>query len=234
MQFFYHPDLGQSVFELPSDEAKHCVKALRKKVGDTIMVTDGKGRLATAQLIDASPAHCVAQIISVEEDFGKRPHSFHLAIAPTKNADRIEWMVEKCIEMGIERISFIICEHSERPKIDTERLKRIAISAMKQSNTCYIPAMEVLTFADFLQQSKTLQVDRYMAWCDDNNEEEYAQQPLNGRDVLLLIGPEGDFSEKEIASARAAGYKEVKLGKRRLRTETAGLYGCCVYAAMQK
>lgn len=233
MQFFYHPDLGQNVFELPADEAKHCVKALRKKVGDTIMVTDGEGRLATAQLIDASPSHCVVQIISIEENYGKRPHSFHLAIAPTKNADRIEWMVEKCIEMGIEHISFIICDHSERNKIDLERLKRIAISAMKQSNTCYIPEMEVVSFTDFLKNTCTEDSTRYMAWCDDNNEEEYAAQALNRRNVLLLVGPEGDFSEKEIDLARQAGYKEVKLGKRRLRTETAGLYGCCVFAALQ-
>lgn len=233
MQFFYHPDLGQNMFELPAEEAKHCVKALRKKAGDTIMVTDGEGRLATAQLIDASPSHCVVQILNIEEDYGKRPWSFHLAIAPTKNADRIEWMVEKCIEMGIERISFIICEHSERPKIDIERLKRIAISAIKQSNTCYIPKMEVISFTDFLKSTNEEQVARYMAWCDDNNEEEYAQQPLNGHNVLLLVGPEGDFSEREITLAREAGYKEVKLGKRRLRTETAGLYGCCVFASMQ-
>lgn len=231
MQFFYHPNLEQRVFELAADEAKHCTKALRKKTGDTIFVTDGQGRVATAQLIEAAPNCCVSQILEVNEAYQLRPNRFHLAIAPTKNTDRIEWMVEKCIEIGIERISFIICDHSERAKIDLDRLHRIAIAAIKQSNTSLIPLMEMVTFDEFIQKKHDGQTGLYMAWCDEDNENQFARQELSGHDVVLLIGPEGDFSQKEISKARKAGYKEVKLGSRRLRTETAGLYGCTVFAA---
>ncbi len=230
MQFFYHPDFSNPVFELLPEEAKHCVKALRKKTGDEIFITNGLGQLATAQLIDDNLNHCSVQIIDLKNDYGLRPFHFHLAIAPTKNADRIEWMVEKCIEIGIEKISFIRCEHSERIKLDINRLQRIAISAIKQSNTTLIPDMRLIDYADFIGEAKNGE-NHFIAWCDENNHEEYAQQALKGKDTILLIGPEGDFSPAEIQMASENGYKEVKLGSRRLRTETAGLYGCCVFAS---
>ncbi len=232
MQFFYHPDLSHPVFELLPDEAKHCVKALRKRVGDEIFVTDGEGRLATAQIIDASLAHCAVQILHIEEGYSLRPHQFHLAIAPTKNADRMEWLVEKSIEIGIEHISFITCEHSERIKLDLDRLRRIAISAIKQSNTTLIPFMQIINYKDFIINNKQIE-KRYIAWCDEHNQNEFAQQELGGKDVILLIGPEGDFSPEEVALAENNGYQAIKLGHRRLRTETAGLYGVCVYAGAQ-
>lgn len=230
MQFFYHPDFSNPVFELSPEEAKHCVKALRKKAGEQIFITNGLGQLATAQLIDDNLNHCAVQIVDLKNDYGLRPFHFHLAIAPTKNADRIEWMVEKCIEIGIEKISFLRCEHSERIKLDINRLQRIAISAIKQSNTTLIPDMRLIDYADFIGEARKSE-NRYIAWCDENNHEEYAQQVLKGHDTVLLVGPEGDFSPVEIQLARDNGYKEVKLGSRRLRTETAGLYGCCVFAS---
>ena len=232
MQFFYHPDMSHPVFELLPEEAKHCVKALRKKTGDKIYVTDGQGRRAYVQIMDASPTHCAVQILEIEEQYAMRKHSFHLAIAPTKNADRIEWLVEKSIEIGIEQLSFIRCEHSERTKIDLDRLQRIAISAIKQSNTSLIPLMQTIDYKDFITNNNTIKY-RYIAWCDEHNHEEFAQQELKDKDVILLIGPEGDFSPEEIALAEQNGYKAIKLGSRRLRTETAGLYGVCVYAGMQ-
>lgn len=232
MQFFYHPDLSHPVFELLADEAKHCVKALRKRTGDEIFITDGNGRLATAQIIDASSAHCAVQILKTEEEYALRPHQLHLAIAPTKNADRIEWMVEKSIEIGIEHISFITCEHSERIKLDLDRLKRIAISAIKQSNTTLIPTMQIIDYKDFIINTKGIE-NRYIAWCDEHNQNEFAQQELKGKDAILLIGPEGDFSPEEVKLAENNGYQAIKLGSRRLRTETAGLYGVCVYAGAQ-
>ena len=232
MQFFYHPDLSHPVFELLPDEAKHCVKALRKKAGDQIFVTDGQGRLAIAQIMEASVSHCAVQILKTEENYAVRPHSFHLAIAPTKNADRIEWLVEKSIEIGIEQISFLKCDHSERIKLDLDRLQRIAISAIKQSNTSLIPIMQFFDYKDFIVNNNGEQ-ERFIAWCDEHNHEEFAQQKLQNKDVTLLIGPEGDFSPEEVALAEQNGYKAIKLGSRRLRTETAGLYGVCVYAGMQ-
>ena len=233
MQFFYHPDLSHPVFELLPEEAKHCVKALRKKTGDKIYVTDGQGRRATVQIMDTSPGHCAVQILEIEEQYAMRKHCFHLAIAPTKNADRIEWLVEKSIEIGIEQLSFIRCEHSERTKIDLDRLQRIAISTIKQSNTSLIPLMQIIDYKDFIINNNTIE-HRYIAWCDEHNHEEFAQQELKDKDVILLIGPEGDFSPEEIALAEQNGYKAIKLGSRRLRTETAGLYGVCVYAGMQE
>lgn len=232
MQFFYHPDLSHPVFELLADEAKHCVKALRKRTGDEIFITDGNGRLSTAQIIDASSAHCAVQILKTEEEYALRPHQLHLAIAPTKNADRIEWLVEKSIEIGIEHISFITCEHSERIKLDLDRLKRIAISAIKQSNTTLIPTMQIIDYKDFIFNNKGIE-NRYIAWCDEHNQNEFAKQELKGKDAILLIGPEGDFSPEEVKLAENNGYQAIKLGSRRLRTETAGLYGVCVYAGAQ-
>lgn len=232
MQFFYHPELNQKVFEMLPDEAKHCVKALRKSVGDEIYITDGKGRVAKAQILDANLSHCCVQIVDIEEDYGVRNCRFHLAIAPTKNADRIEWLVEKCVEIGIEEISFLKCEHSERTKIDLERLQRIAVSALKQSNTSWIPLMQIVDYEYFVNSIPS-DYDLYMAWCDEHNEKQFASQSLTDRNVLLLVGPEGDFSTDEIALAREHGFCEVKLGSRRLRTETAGLYGAVVYAAAQ-
>lgn len=232
MQFFYHPDLSHPVFELLADEAKHCVKALRKRTGDEIFITDGNGRLSTVQIIDASSAHCAVQILKTEEEYALRPHQLHLAIAPTKNADRIEWLVEKSIEIGIEHISFITCEHSERIKLDLDRLKRIAISAIKQSNTTLIPTMQIIDYKDFIINTKGIE-NRYIAWCDEHNQNEFAKQELKGKNAILLIGPEGDFSPEEVKLAENNGYQAIKLGSRRLRTETAGLYGVCVYAGAQ-
>ena len=232
MQFFYHPDLSHPVFELLPEEARHCVKALRKRVGDEIFVTDGEGKLATVQILEANPTHCIVQTLKTEENHAIRPYQFHLAIAPTKNADRIEWLVEKSIEIGIEQISFITCDHSERVKVDLERLHRIAISAIKQSNTCLIPFIQTIDFKSFISNHNGNE-GHFIAWCDDSNTQEFAQQELCGKDIVLLIGPEGDFSPEEVAMAEQNGYKSVKLGSRRLRTETAGLYGVCVYAGRQ-
>lgn len=232
MQFFYHPDLSHPVFEMLPDEAKHCVKALRKRVGDQIFVTDGQGKLATVQIMEANNSHCTVQTLKTEENYAIRPHSFHLAIAPTKNSDRMEWLVEKSIEIGIENISFLKCERSERLKLDLDRLQRIAISAIKQSNTTWIPKMQIIDYQDFIINNTTVQ-NRYIAWCDEHNHAEFSQQELKDHDVTLLIGPEGDFSPEEVLLAKKSGYMAVKLGPRRLRTETAGLYGVCVYAGMQ-
>lgn len=231
MQFFYYPDLSNDIITLSAEESKHCVKVLRKAVGDAIYLTDGKGTMAKAELIVAQIANCSAQIVERNTDYGKRNGYFHLAVAPTKNPNRMEWLVEKAVEIGAERISFIICDHSERPRIDLPRLERIAISALKQSNTAYLPVMDMLSFDELMSQYAERQCVKLMAWCDEHNEKQLAEMSLAGQEVLLLIGPEGDFSEREITQAREQHFVEVKLGERRLRTETAALYGCCIVAA---
>ncbi|MBQ9435197.1 MAG: 16S rRNA (uracil(1498)-N(3))-methyltransferase [Bacteroidales bacterium] len=231
MQFFYQPDLSADMVTLSPEESKHCVKVLRKSCGDAIFLTDGKGTMVKAELVVADMDNCTAQIVERYENYGQRKGWFHLAVAPTKNPGRMEWLVEKAIEIGVEQISFIICDHSERERIDLKRLERIAVSALKQSNTAWLPEMNIVSFDDLLTQYASCECDKLMAWCDENNQSQLADIQFSTKSILLLIGPEGDFSPREIAMARQQQFKEVKLGDRRLRTETAALYGCCLVAA---
>lgn len=231
MAHFFHPDLTQPTITLNTEESRHCVKSLRYREGDSVHLTDGKGGLALGEIVVASATDCVVNIHQFQET-EPRQLQLHIAVAPTKNADRIEWFVEKAVEIGIEKISFIICEHSERPKIDLNRLSRIAVSALKQSQTTVLPEMKVLSFEEFIEENKNDEVAKYIAWCDDTNTKQIVNEQISAQEVILLIGPEGDFSEKEILQCKNAGYKEIKLGNRRLRTETAALYGCCIIAGM--
>ena len=229
-QYFYHPDLLQPMVTLSAEESEHCCRALRHRAGDEVLLTDGQGREASAVVVTPNPKACQLEIGEVRENVGVRKRHLHIAIAPTKKADRIEWFVEKSVEIGIEAITFIICDHSERPRVNMERLRRVAIAALKQCQTTWLPAMEVLTFKEFIEKQRPWDADRYIAWCDDRNTRQFAAETFATDQVVLLIGPEGDFSEAEIATARAEKFIEVKLGNRRLRTETAGLYGCTVVA----
>lgn len=229
MIVFYHTEIAQPTVVLTPEESKHCVKVLRKKVGDIIFLTDGKGCMAEAEITVATPTQCVAQIIGREEVAG-RGIRLHIAVAPTKNMDRMEWFVEKAVEIGIEKISFIICEHSERTKVDLDRIQRIAVSALKQSQTALLPEIQVINFEDFLQLIAQSRLCKYIAWCDQKNTLQFVNEQFSDGEVLMLIGPEGDFSENEISLAKSLEFKEIKLGDRRLRTETAALYSCCVVA----
>ena len=233
MVVFYHPDLSDSVIKLSAEESRHCVKALRHKEGDIVAITDGQGRMAKGRIVAASPSDCVVNITEVAETEPRRV-KLHIAVAPTKNSDRIEWFVEKSVEIGIERISFIICDHSERPKIDLDRLHRIAVAALKQSQTTLLPEMELLSFSEFIEKQKDSSDTKYIAWCDDENTAQFVNESVREGEILLLIGPEGDFSENEISVCRSLSFKEIKLGSRRLRTETAALYGCVAVAAMNE
>lgn len=231
MQFFYQPDLNTDFVTLSPEESKHCVKVLRKTCGDTICLIDGKGTMVKAELVSTDMNCCTVQVVERFEKYGQRRGHFHLAVAPTKNPGRMEWLVEKAIEIGVEQISFIICDHSERGRVDLKRLERIAISALKQSNTAFLPVMSVLAFDELLEQYSSRTCDKLMAWCDENNQRQLADIQFSTDKIILLIGPEGDFSSREIELARRHQFQEVKLGDRRLRTETAALYGCCLVAA---
>ena len=229
MFVFYCTEIQGNTICLTGDDARHCVKVLRKRPGDSILLTDGCGTLAQATLTHVSPTDCVAEVAE-RKLVPPRSISLHLAVAPTKNADRMEWLVEKAVELGVERISFIICDHSERRKIDLDRMRRIAIAALKQSQTAWLPALQVIPFSDFVHQAD-LPARRYVAWCDDQNTAQLVNETWHDEEVLLLIGPEGDFSTEEINLCKSLNYKEIKLGSRRLRTETAALYGCFTIAA---
>ena len=225
MHRFYCPDIADTL-TLGEEDSKHCVKVLRMGEGDTIEVVDGNGTLYTCRITMAHPKRCA---VEVTERMQQPPHWGHrivLGVAPTKNLDRIEWLVEKCVEMGVDRIIPLRCHNSERTVLKTERLKKIMVSAMKQSLKATLPLLDEMTpVAQVL--AEPFEGTRCIAYCD---EQLPRGQRLTltgvyrpGQDVMVLIGPEGDFSPKEVQAARDAGFMPVTLGESRLRTETAGM-----------
>ena len=225
MHRFYCPDIADTL-TLGEEDSKHCVKVLRMGEGDTIEVVDGNGTLYTCRITMAHPKRCA---VEVTERMQQPPHWGHrivLGIAPTKNLDRIEWLVEKCVEMGVDRIIPLRCHNSERTVLKTERLKKIMVSAMKQSLKATLPLLDEMTpVAQVL--AEPFEGTRCIAYCD---EQLPRGQRLTltgvyrpGQDVMVLIGPEGDFSPEEVQAARDAGFMPVTLGESRLRTETAGM-----------
>lgn len=223
MQLFYSPDITPPLYTLSEEESGHCVRVLRLKEGDSLHITDGKGTLYRAEVEDAHPKRCTIRIVEEHHEWEKRPYSLTIAVAPTKNIDRIEWFVEKATECGIDRIVPILCDHSERKVIKGERLEKIAISAMKQSLKAYLPTIDPLTP---IRELITEPFDgvRLIAHCEEDMERIFMGELIDkGDNVMVLIGPEGDFSKEEIEAARKAGFREVTLGKERLRTETAAL-----------
>lgn len=227
MHLFYTPDIipSATAYFLTEEESKHCARVLRLTTGDEVNLIDGKGGLYTATISDPHPKRTILQINKVITEYGKRSHYLHIAVAPTKNMERLEWFLEKATEIGIDEISLIITQHSERKEAKTERLNKIITSAVKQSLKAYHPVLnEVISFNKFLSQPFDGQ--KFIAHCA-------AGEKSNLRDViepdsryLVLIGPEGDFSEKEIADALQSDYKAITLGTSRLRTETAALEAC--------
>ena len=228
MHYFYSPDISQPFVTLSNDESEHCVRVMRHREDDIVRVTDGRGHLAEAVIAEAHPKKCLLEIRQQITDNLLTHNGLHLAVAPTKNANRMEWLMEKAIEIGICSLTFLQCDHSERTHLNLDRLQRLAIAALKQSQTTWLPELRMIKFTEFIQQNADIQADKFIAWCDENNQRQLVSAPRNHSEMILLIGPEGDFSPEEIAAARESGYVEVKLGDRRLRTETAGLYGCLV------
>ena len=225
MHRFYCPDIVDTL-TLGEEDSKHCVKVLRMAEGDTIEVVDGNGTLYTCRIAMAHPKRCVVEVV---DNVKQLPHwgcRITLAIAPTKNLDRIEWLVEKCVEMGIDRIIPLRCHNSERTVLKTERLKKIMVSAMKQSLKATLPQLDEMTPIEQVIGQAGSGI-RCIAYCDALLPREerlsLATAYKPGQDVTVLIGPEGDFSPEEVAMAREAGFVPVTLGESRLRTETAGL-----------
>ncbi|WP_430468054.1 16S rRNA (uracil(1498)-N(3))-methyltransferase [Winogradskyella ouciana] len=226
MQLFYNPNISEndSLFSFDKDESRHIVKVLRKKVGDQLHITNGKGWLFEAELISADAKHCYVDITSKSLQ-PKRNFHLHLAVAPTKMNDRYEWFLEKATEIGIEEITPIICDNSERKVVKLERFERIIQSAMKQSLQCYLPKLNApMSFQDFVNQEFSGQ--KFIAHCEETDKKSLKSELKTDEDCILLIGPEGDFSVKEIEMALAANYIPVTLGDTRLRTETAAITAC--------
>jgi len=225
MHVFYTPDLSSTSYTLNEEESKHCSKVLRLDVGDQVHLIDGKGGLYKAQILNVGKKNVQLQIEETHFEYGKRNHYLHIAVAPTKNIDRLEWFLEKATEIGIDEITPIICDRSERKVIKQERLEKVITSAVKQSLTAYHPKLNPATaFTELIKKENSS--EKFIAHCIDG-EKDYIQQLVERhQSYLILIGPEGDFTPAEIAIALQSGYKPVTLGNTRLRTETAALAAC--------
>jgi 16S rRNA (uracil1498-N3)-methyltransferase len=224
VNLFYQPHIPEGVFHLNEDESRHCVKVLRKRNGDTISITDGRGNFYEAVITTISGRECHFEIVNTIAA-PPRPCSIHIAISPTRNADRIEWFVEKSVELGIDIITLLDCDHTERSHIKIERLEKVAISAMKQSLKATTTTIRPLTtFSVIVNNPGTTAT--YIAHVDPSNPLHLKDIPMSTEPYLVLIGPEGDFSSNEIELATSRGFVKVGLGESRLRTETAGIAAC--------
>ncbi|MCW5519344.1 16S rRNA (uracil(1498)-N(3))-methyltransferase [Aureitalea sp. L0-47] len=227
MQLFYHPNLEADAGDVSfdKDESRHISKALRKQHGDILFITNGRGFLFTAELSHVDHKSCLAKITSVEKK-PALPYHLHLAVAPTKLNDRYEWFLEKATEIGVTEITPIICDHSERKVIKAERYERIIQSAMKQSLKVWKPELNpVISFNDFMKKSFS-EEKKCIAHCYPSEKESLKHTIDAGDSVIILIGPEGDFSHLEVEQAVAEGFQTVHLGNSRLRTETAAIVAC--------
>ena len=221
MELFFEPEI-EKTFTLNEQESRHCISVLRHKKGEHITVADGKGSFFECSITVPHPKHCEVEIIN-KTTHDKRDFNLHIAIAPTKNIDRTEWFIEKATEIGIEKISLLKCEHSERRKVRIDRLEKITVSASKQSVKAYKPQLNDLTdFTKFIKDNP----GGYIAHCNTSPLPHLGKVYIPGSDAVILIGPEGDFSQKEVEMALQNGYREISLGSSRLRTETAGIVAC--------
>ena len=221
MRLFYTPDIDVNN-ELPEEEAGHCLRVLRLGIGDELMLADGKGNFHKAVISAATGKRCYVKVVETTEQEPLWTGRIHLAMAPTKNMDRVEWFAEKATEIGIDELSFVNCRYSERKTLKTERVEKIVVSAMKQSLKPWKPLVnEMIDFNKFVQRD--FKGRKFIAHCHEG-EKTYLMDALKkGEDALVMIGPEGDFSEEEVAKAIQLGFEPISLGKSRLRTETAAL-----------
>ena len=234
MQLFYSKDISLSGFcTLDAEESRHAVRVLRMREGDIINLTDGRGNLYQCRILQANDRACVVEVAEQEFSIPNSQFSIHLAVAPTKNPARMEWLVEKAVEIGVGEITLLQCDHSERTFLKTDRLEKLAVSAMKQSLHLTLPRINpAVSLHDWLNSQFSILNSqfKFVAHCEaDKPRTPLAAAMLPGRDAVVLIGPEGDFSEEEIQQALAAGFQPVSLGPSRLRTETAALYAVTAF-----
>jgi len=232
VSIFYVPDinLGQVLSE---EESQHAVRVLRLQAGNEIEVVDGVGGFYKAVITNPHPKHCSFEIKETILDYGKRDYKLHIAIAPTKNIERFEWFLEKCVEIGIDEITPLVCRFSERKIIKPDRLEKIIVSAAKQSIKAYFPKLNpMVNFDEFIKSEHTAQ--KFIAHCYEGDKkllQNVYQKPL---DVIVLVGPEGDFTPEEVQKAMKNGYQPISLGNSRLRTETAGVVACHTVVMMNE
>jgi 16S rRNA (uracil1498-N3)-methyltransferase len=235
MQLFYLPGTnlsglfkaGNILLTLPAEESAHVARVLRMKPGDPLKLTDGIGNITVANIEDPNPKACIVKLISLES-IEKKSFNLRIAVAPTKNTGRYEWFLEKATEFGIDEIIPVYCDHSERQKIRTERLEKVVIAAMKQSLNSYLPVIAQPVDLISLIKANAGCENCFIAWVDEKPRPHLKDICQPGKDALILIGPEGDFSPREIQLALESGFLPVSLGKARLRTETAALASCFI------
>ena len=223
MDLFFCPEIINGISILSEEESYHCIKVLRHIDGDEINLIDGAGNFYKAKITSAHKSHSGFEVIKKWKEEGSSNSKIHLAIAPTKNIERIEWLLEKAVEIGINEISFIECDHSERRKINLERLNRICVSAMKQSMRASLPKLnEIIPIKEFFNQKSVIKNQKFICHLGENKTQ-LSSVYKQGNNATILIGPEGDFSDAELKAANDAEFKEVIIGNNRLRTETAAL-----------
>ncbi len=222
---FYAPDIEQTL-TLPESDSGHAVRVLRMRPGDELEVTDGRGKLYACRITDAHQRHVAVEILRCQNSPLCWPQEITMAVAPTKHLDRMEWMIEKLTEIGVNRIVPVLCNRSERREIKTERLEKIAVSAMKQSLKCTLPVIDAMTpLRQFLASCSAEQ--KFIAHCDSTSERKLLAREYRPRtSAAVLIGPEGDFDPAEVDGALKGGWMPVTLGDNRLRTETAAIVAC--------
>jgi len=225
MHLFYTPDLQDDNYRLSEEESKHCVRVLRLTEGDSLFLVNGKGLFCEAVITSAHPKACLLKVTNKKLNFGKRDFGMTIAVCPTKNIDRYEWFLEKATEIGIDSIIPLISRYSERKEIKPDRLEKVMVAAIKQSIKAYLPQLQPLqSFKDIVKHPFVGQ--KFIAHCNEGIKIPLRNAVVKGEDVLILIGPEGDFSNEEVEIAIKEGFIPVSLGESRLRTETAALVAC--------
>jgi 16S rRNA (uracil1498-N3)-methyltransferase len=226
MQIYYAPDIAGDFHILDQNESKHLIKVLRMRKGSEVMLIDGKGNLFGGIIEEADPRQCGIRIVSIVEGFEKRNYRLHIAISPLKNTERFEWFIEKCVEIGIDEITPLLCRNTEKTSVREERMNNLIISAMKQSLKAYRPVFNSpVNFDDFI--SVTTASKKMIAHCHkDFVRKNISEVYSRNQDAIIVIGPEGDFTADEVVKASASGFENIHLGQSRLRTETAGIAAC--------
>lgn len=230
MNLFYQPGIPQGIHYLDREESHHAIRVLRMERGQNIELTDGVGSFYTVRIAKADPKKCEFEILEKKE-VSQRNFKIHIAIAPTKNADRMEWFVEKATEIGVDQISFVLCKNSERKVINHERLEKVAISAMKQSQQAWLPQLSQMIPVGSIMSFSADQ--KFIAYVDATNPKHLQMVSKPKKDYLVLIGPEGDFTKDELELTQQHGFEKVSLGPNRLRTETAGISAVQVLNSIQ-
>ena len=229
MELFYQPE-GIEATQLDKVESRHCLKVLRRKEGDSIHLVDGKGNFIQAEITGTENKICSYEVIDCKTQEPLEYHT-HLVVAPTKNHDRMEWLVEKAVEIGVNEFSFVVCQHSERRKLNLERLNKKAITAMKQSLKARLPIINPVSSFMELIELVPVAYHKFIAYVPAKEQQLKDMIPRQ-KNYCLLVGPEGGFSKEEVAAAEGTGFQVVSLGNHRLRTETAALVGCHTFHLM--